>query len=151
MTYSPADPRATGIGASRTRPDGLAKLRGQYEFSPDIYADDMLWGATLRSPHGYARIRRVDLNPAKALPGVHAVLGAWDVPDNRYGAINRDTPVLADDYVRYEGEPVAIVAADDRETARRALAAIEVDYEVLSPSPTRSRPWARTRSTATST
>ena len=93
----------------------------------------MLWGATLRSPYPYARLLTIDLKRAQAMPGVHAVLGAWDVPDNRFGAINRDQPVLADDYVRYVGEPIAIVAADNPELARRAAAAIEVAYEPLVP------------------
>ncbi|NQU36730.1 MAG: molybdopterin-dependent oxidoreductase [Actinobacteria bacterium] len=128
-----ADNSAIGIGTSRQRPDALAKLRGEYEFAPDLVEDGMLWGATLRSPHALARIKRIDLSPAKLLPGVEAVLGAYDVADNRYGVINRDTPVLADDYVRYEGEPVAIVAAVDRETAKSALDAIVVEYEPLSP------------------
>ena len=127
------DPSGFGIGSARRRPDVNAKLSGAYEFAPDLYAADMLWGATLRSPHPYARIKDLDLRPAKSMPGVHAVLGAWDVPSNWYGAINRDTPVLADDHVRYEGEPIAIVAAVDRETARRAIEAIVVDYELLSP------------------
>ncbi len=128
-----ADPDAIGIGHNRARPDGQLKVSGRYEFAPDLYAEDMLWAATTRSPHPYARVVRVNLKPAKAMPGVQAVLGAWDVPDNRYGVINRDTPVLADDYVRYQGEPIAIVAARDRETARRAAAAVEVEYEILSP------------------
>ena len=122
-----------GIGASRIRPDSWAKVRGEYEFAPDVAEAGMLWGVTLRSPHPLARIRNIDLRAAKEMPGVHAVLGAWDVPDNRYGVIERDAPVLADDYVRYEGEPVAIVAADNLELARRAAAAIDVDYEVRRP------------------
>ncbi len=127
------DPHAIGIGASRRRPDAVAKARGEFEFAPDATEPGMLWGATLRSPHAHARLVRVDLNPAKALPGVHAVLGGWDVPDNRYGAINRDTPVLADEVVTYVGEPIALVAADDPEIARRALDAIVVEYDVLDP------------------
>ncbi|NQU38263.1 MAG: molybdopterin-dependent oxidoreductase, partial [Actinobacteria bacterium] len=122
-----------GVGAALARPEGPAKLRGEFDFATDLHFAGMLWGATLRSPHPLARILSVDLEPAKAMPGVHAVLGAWDVPDNRHGVIVRDTPVLADDYVRYVGEPVAIVAADDLVIARRAAAAIVVEYDVLSP------------------
>ena len=65
--------------------------------------------------------------------GRHRRPRAWDVPDNRFGAINPDQPVLADDYVRYVGEPIAIVAASDMETARRAAAAIEIEFEPLVP------------------
>ena len=71
--------------------------------------------------------------PRSRSPGVHAVLTADDVPVNRYGLEHRDQPVLAGDVVRYVGEPVAAVAADHPETARRACAAIVVDYEVLEP------------------
>ncbi|MBS2964995.1 molybdopterin-dependent oxidoreductase [Actinocrinis puniceicyclus] len=94
----------------------------------------MLCGATLRSPHPRALIKRVDVAPALALPGVRAVLTHQDVPGRKhYGLIVRDCPVLAVDQVRYQGEPVAVVAADDAGTARRAAGAIVVEYEVLPP------------------
>jgi len=127
------DPNAVGIGTSRRRPEAAAKVRGEYEFAPDLTEPGMLWGATLRSPHPHARLVRVDLKAAKAMPGVHAVLGGWDVPDNHYGAIVRDSPVLADEVVTYVGEPIALVAAEDPEIARRALDAIVVEYEILDP------------------
>ncbi|GAB1515932.1 xanthine dehydrogenase subunit D [Actinophytocola sp. KF-1] len=123
-----------GVGDSPLRPDGAQKTRGEFAYSSDLWADDMLWGATLRSPHPYARIRGVDITEALKLPGVHAVLTHEDVPgDNRYGLEHPDQPVLAVDVVRYQGEPVAIVAADHPETARRAADRIAVDYEVLAP------------------
>lgn len=122
-------PAAIGIGASLQRPDAVAKVRGEFEYAPDLLEKGMLWGATRRSEYPYARLISVNLTPAKKIPGVYAVLGAWDVPDNRFGAINNDQPVLADDFVRYVGEPIAIVAAVDAETARRAAAAIEIKYE----------------------
>lgn len=127
------DASAVGFGSSRQRPEATAKARGEYDFAPDVRAEGMLWGATLRSPHPRARITRVDLSAARSMPGVHAVLGGWDVPDNRYGTIERDAPVLADEEVTYVGEPVALVAADDPEIARRACAAIVVEYDVLDP------------------
>jgi xanthine dehydrogenase D subunit len=123
-----------GVGESPTRPDGTLKVTGEFAFSSDLWADDMLWGATLRSPHPRARIRAVDITAAVALPGVYAVLTHADVPGAKlYGLEIQDQPVLAIDEVRYEGEPVAIVAADHPETARRAAARIAVDYEVLAP------------------
>lgn len=127
------DPAAVGIGQPRRRTDATAKVRGEFEYAADLADPDMLWGATVRSPHPHARIVSVNLKPAKAMPGVHAVLGAWDVPKNAFGMIIDDTPVLADDKVRYVGEPVAIVAADDPVLARRAADAVEVEYEVLPP------------------
>ena len=123
-----------GVGESPLRPDGAQKTRGEFAYSSDLWADDMLWGATLRSPHPYARVKGVDLTEALKLPGVYAVLTHEDVPgDNIYGLEHADQPVLAVDVVRYQGEPVAIVAADHPETARRAAARIAVDYEVLTP------------------
>jgi xanthine dehydrogenase D subunit len=125
---------AGGVGASPQRPDGVLKARGEFAFSSDLWHEDMIWGATLRSPHPYARIRRVDLTEALKLPGVYAVLTHADVPGtNRYGLEHADQPVLAEDVVRYQGEPVALVGADHPETARRALARIVVEYEVLTP------------------
>ncbi|HEV2643048.1 MAG TPA: molybdopterin cofactor-binding domain-containing protein, partial [Candidatus Elarobacter sp.] len=80
-----------------------------------------------------ARIRSIDIAPALAITGVQAVLTGDDVPVNRYGLEHRDQPVLARDVVRYAGEPVAVVAADHPDIARRACAAIVVEYEVLDP------------------
>jgi xanthine dehydrogenase D subunit len=94
----------------------------------------MLWGATARSPHPYARIVRIDPSAAWRIPGVEAVLTAEDVPgSNAYGLQYQDQPVFAEGVVRYSGEPVAAVAADHPETCRRALAAITVEYEPLDP------------------
>ena len=126
--------REAGIGESPPRPDGVPKVTGEFAFSSDLWHDRMLWGGTLRSPHPSARIRSVDIGPAMAMAGVYAVLTHADVPGAAtYGLDHPDQPVLAADVVRYEGEPVAIVAADHPETARRALAAIVVDYEVAEP------------------
>jgi CO/xanthine dehydrogenase Mo-binding subunit len=126
--------RGNGVGTSAPRPDGVVKVRGEFAYSSDLWHEDMLWGATLRSPHPSARLTGIDVSGALALPGVHAVLTHADVPGvNRYGLEHPDQPVLAVDVVRYEGEPVALVAADHPETARRALARIQVGYEVLEP------------------
>ncbi|PRY44424.1 xanthine dehydrogenase molybdenum binding subunit apoprotein [Geodermatophilus tzadiensis] len=122
------------VGDDAARPDGVLKVRGEFAYGSDLWMDDMLWGVTLRSPHPYARIRSVDVGPALAVPGVHAVLTSDDVPGSKtYGLELADQPVLAVDVVRYQGEPVALVAADHPETARRAAARIAVDYEVWEP------------------
>ena len=123
--------RAPGIGESAPRPDGVPKVTGDFAFSSDLWHDRMLWGGTLRSPHPSARISSIDVARAVATTGVHAVLTHADVPGMAtFGLEHRDQPVLAGDEVRYEGEPVAIVAADHPETVRRALDAIVVEYEV---------------------
>ena len=115
-------PVREGIGTSPRRPDGTLKVKGEFAFSSDLWHEDMLWGATLRSPYPRAEIRGIDLTAALALPGVYAVLTHEDVPGaKRYGLEIADQPVLAMGEVRYEGEPVAIVAADHPETARRAV------------------------------
>ena len=123
-----------GVGASPRRPDGTLKVTGEFAYSSDMWMEDMLWGATLRSPHPHAEILGIDITEALKVPGVHAVLTHEDVPgEKRYGLEHQDQPVLAFDKVRYEGEPVAVVAADHPETARRAMERIRVDYEVLEP------------------
>jgi xanthine dehydrogenase D subunit len=120
------------IGHSTARPDGVAKVTGDFAYSSDQWAANMLWGATLRSPHVSACIRRIDVSAALAVPGVAAVLTHADVPGrNAYGLEFADQPVLAADRVRYAGEAVAVVAADHPETARLAAAAIRVDFEPL--------------------
>ncbi|MFC0861152.1 molybdopterin cofactor-binding domain-containing protein [Sphaerimonospora cavernae] len=122
--------RRSGVGESVLRPDGTLKVTGEFAYASDLWLDGMLWGATLRSPHPSAWIRSVDIGPALAMPGVFAVLTHRDVPGEKsYGLEHRDQPVLAVDQVRYQGEPVALVAADHPETARRAAAAIVVEYE----------------------
>ena len=91
----------------------------------------MLWGSTVRSPHAHARIVALDISEAVRMPGVHAVLTHADVPGAKtYGLEFSDQPVLAIDRVRYYGEPVALVAAEEPEQARRAAAAVKVEYEL---------------------
>ncbi|HEY7489278.1 MAG TPA: xanthine dehydrogenase subunit D [Streptosporangiaceae bacterium] len=123
-----------GVGDSPVRPDGTLKVTGEFAYSSDLWMDDMLWGVTLRSPHPRARIRGVDITEALQVPGVYAVLTHEDIPGAKsYGLERQDQPVLAIDQVRYQGEPVALVAADHPETARRARDRIKVDYEVREP------------------
>jgi xanthine dehydrogenase D subunit len=126
--------RAPRVGESAPRPDGVPKAQGRFAFGSDLWADGMLWGKTLRSPHASARIVRIDVAPALAIPGVRCALTHEDVTGAAfYGLEHRDQPVFAHDVVRYHGEPVAAVAADHPETARRALEAIVVEYEPLPP------------------
>jgi xanthine dehydrogenase D subunit len=122
------------IGESTTRSDGVPKVTGEFEYSSDLWMEGMLWGATLRSLHPHANIWSLDTSEAEAMPGVYAVLTHEDVPGRKvYGMEIPDQPVLAWERVRYQGEAIAIVAADHPETARRALDRISVEYEVLEP------------------
>ncbi|MCC2276800.1 xanthine dehydrogenase subunit D [Streptomyces sp. ET3-23] len=121
-----------GIGESTLRPDGTLKVSGEFAYASDLWHEDMLWGFTLRSPHAHARILSVDVTEALRTAGVHAVMTHDDLPaETRYGLEIKDTPVLADGVVRHHGEPVALVAADHPETARRAAAKIKVEYAQL--------------------
>ena len=130
----PAAGENAGVGSSPARPDGKGKVTGEFAYGSDLWMDDMIWGATLRSPHPHARIRSVSIGEALATTGVYAVLTSDDVPgQNAYGLEHADQPVLAADVVRYAGEPIALVAADHPEVARLAASKIAVDYEVLDP------------------
>jgi xanthine dehydrogenase D subunit len=135
MPEAPVGPAAPGgIGASARRPDATPKVTGQFAYGSDLWMDDMIWGVTLRSPHPYAKIRSIGIGGALATGGVYAVLTHADVPgQNACGLELADQPVLAEGVVRYQGEPVALVAADHPEIARQAAKKIEVDYEVLAP------------------
>jgi CO/xanthine dehydrogenase Mo-binding subunit len=109
-------------------------VTGEFAYSSDLEVAGMLWGHTVRSPHAHARVLAVDVSEAARLPGVHAVLTHEDVPGKAtYGLDFADQPVLAIDRVRYFGEAVAIVAAEEPEQARRAAAAVRVEYEPLEP------------------
>lgn len=120
------------LGTSALRPDGAAKVRGDFLFTSDLHAENMLWGATLRSPHAHARIISIDTTEAWKISGVEAIITADDVPGSpTYGLISQDQPVFARDVVRYMGEPIAAVAADHPETCRRALAAIKIVFKEL--------------------
>jgi xanthine dehydrogenase D subunit len=117
------------IGESPHRPDAIPKLKGEFDYAQDLTAEGMLWGATVRSPHSSAVIESIDIAPALTMGGVHAVLIAPDVPGRpTFGLEHPDQPVLAGDRVRYWGEPVAIVAAEDPVTARLAAEVVDVAY-----------------------
>lgn len=134
MTRAVPTQKLPGVGERARRPDGKPKARGEFEYSSDLWAPFMLWGATVRSPLPHARIRSIDVAAALALRGVHAVLTHDDVPGRKvYGLEVADQPVLAWDVVRYQGEAVALVAADHPETARRAAKLVRVVYEELEP------------------
>jgi CO/xanthine dehydrogenase Mo-binding subunit len=116
------------------RSDAVPKVTGAFAYSSDLEVAGMLWGHTVRSPHAHARVLEIDISEVVRLPGVHAVLTHEDVPGQKtYGLDFPDQPVLAIDRVRYYGEPVAIVAAEEPEQARRAAAAVRVEYEPLEP------------------
>src|ERR671937_265572 len=122
------------VGETVRRVDAVPKVTGEFAYASDLFAAGMLYGHTLRSPHAAARVKRIDTSEARRMPGVHAVLTHADVPgEKRYGLEFPDQPVLAIDEVRYFGEPVALVAAEHPEQARRAAEQVRVEYEPLEP------------------
>jgi CO/xanthine dehydrogenase Mo-binding subunit len=119
-------------GHSVTRTDDPAKVTGKLMYGADYPQEGFLHGKILRSPHPHALIKSVDIEKAKELPGVAAVLTGKDVPGrNGFGAILPDQPVICEDKVRYVGDGVALVAAETEEIAHEALSLIRVEYEVL--------------------
>ncbi len=122
----------TVVGSPVTRVDALEKVRGAAVYGADVRLPGMLYGATLRSPYAHARILSVDTSEAERMPGVRAVAVGADYPGVLAGEGIKDMPFLADK-VRYVGEPVAAVAADDEETAHKAAKLIKVVYEELTP------------------
>jgi CO/xanthine dehydrogenase Mo-binding subunit len=135
MSTTPARKLELGrIGERVTRSDAVPKVAGEFAYASDLSAAGMLWGHTLRSPHAHALVRAIDVSRALGVAGVHAVLTHDDVPgEKRYGLEFADQPVLAIDRVRYYGEPIALVAAEHPEQARRAADLIRVEYEPLEP------------------
>jgi len=117
------------VGHSVARVDGLEKVTGKAKFVGDLTVPGMVYGKILRSTYPHARIRSIDASRAEALPGVVAVLTAADIGD--LNPIYNGRPVIAMNRVRYIGEPVAAVAAEDLAMAEEALSLIQVDYEEL--------------------
>ncbi|NWF69013.1 MAG: molybdopterin-dependent oxidoreductase [Chloroflexi bacterium] len=110
------------------------RVTGRAKYTDDYTFAGMLFARTLRARYPHARVLRIDTSRAKALPGVHAVLTAADVPgENIHGLVHLDWPVLCavGDKVRYMGDAVAIIAADSEDLAAEALKLIEVDYAPL--------------------
>jgi len=120
------------VGESVTRNDVRAKVTGVQKYAADLYVHGMLHARALRSAYPHAEVLSVDTSEAEHVPGVVAVLTARDVPGrNRYGLINADQPVLADERVRYVGDAVACVYAESEAAAEEALDKISVEYREL--------------------
>jgi CO/xanthine dehydrogenase Mo-binding subunit len=119
------------VGQRLPRLDAPAKVTGSQIYGADFALPGMLHGRLFRSTVPHALIRGINLQAARAIPGVRAVITATDIPPTRYGPAVKDMPVLASRRVRYIGEPVVAVAATSAEIADRAVAAIEAEYEAL--------------------
>jgi len=114
------------------RPDAVEKVNGKGIYADDLYVEGMLHARALRSQYPHARLLKVDVNKARALPGVVAVLTADDIPGRKDCGVHEvDWPVLCYDKVRYVGDAIALVVAESEAVAAEALKLIEVDYEPL--------------------
>jgi len=120
------------IGKPLMKVDAMAKVSGETKFADDLELPRVLYARLRRSDHPHARIRKVDVSAAQALPGVVAVITGDDLPI-LYGIlpVSQDEYALAREKVRYVGDPIAAVAAIDEETAEKATELIRVDYETL--------------------
>jgi CO/xanthine dehydrogenase Mo-binding subunit len=126
------------VGARLPRYDGLAHVTGRTQYVDDVRVHGTLWTKALRSPHHSAVIRSIDTSRAEAIPGVHAIVTARDVPHNVYGhlealGVPADEPLLAADDVRWKGQPIAAVAAESEEIAQAAVEAIQIEFEEREP------------------
>jgi CO/xanthine dehydrogenase Mo-binding subunit len=123
------------VGRSVPRNDVLYKVRGKAKYAANISMPGMLHARFVRSTHPYARIKRVNVSKAKALPGVRCVLTGADIPDDRLnvGSLVKDTPILAKTIVRHVGEPIVAIAADTLAIAQAATELVDIEYEPLTP------------------
>jgi len=120
------------IGKNVRRIDTPSKVSGRLKYAGDMTMPGMLHVQVLRSPHAHARVVSIDTSAAEMMEGVEGVITSIDVPgEDGFGVFVNDQPIMARGKVRYVGEAVAAVAAEDPLSARRALSAIKVVYEVL--------------------
>ena len=121
------------IGKRLPRVDARKKVTGEAKFTEDIKLHGMLWGKILRSPYPHARIKKIDTSEAEKLKGVISIITAKDMPGFKIAHDPQllDKSPLTDDKARYVGDEIAAIAAVDEETAEKALALIQVQYEQL--------------------
>jgi len=122
------------VGARLPRYDGVAHVTGRTVYVDDVRVPGTLWVKALRSPSHHAAITRLDTSAAERMKGVQAIVTHADVPTLVYGHLSAlgipgDEPLLARDEVRYKGQPIAVVAAEDEETAQAAVDAIVLELE----------------------
>ena len=120
-------------GTNAHRVDGIEKVTGKAVYTSDLQLPGMAHARILRSPVAHAQLVKVDASKAKEFPGVIATLTRDDIQafNYKYGATYKDQSIVAVDKVRYVGDPVAAVLADDPAIAEAALELIEVEYEEL--------------------
>jgi len=126
----------TGIGSNLPRYQGIETALGQRPFVDDLVAPNMLHAAFRLTDHPRATVRRIDTTEALALPGVHRIITADDVPGDRFvGLIEKDWPIFiaVGERTNYTGDVLAVVAAENPRTARRAAVLIQIEYDIEEP------------------
>lgn len=128
------------VGKGIVKKDAKALLSGKAVYTDDIAPSDALAVKLLRSPHAFAKIKDIDVSKAMLVPGVETVITFRDVPKRRFTLAGQTFPepspydrLILDEYVRFEGDPVAIIAGRDEKCCIRAMNLIKVEYEVLEP------------------
>jgi CO/xanthine dehydrogenase Mo-binding subunit len=118
------------VGSNRPRIDVLDKVLGRPVFAADMKIEGALHAVVFRSPRPHAWIRGVDVKEAFSLPGMVKVISSADIAgENLFGAIKKDQPCLAQDKVRYIGEPILVIIGETEEIARKALGLVRVEFE----------------------
>ncbi len=138
LIVAPSIPETNVVGKPEKKVDAAKLVQGKPAFTDDIELRGMLYAKVLHSPVAHARIKRIDVSKARALPGVHAVLTYHDIPRVVYSTAGQSDPIPGpldtfslDSKVRFVGDRVAFVAAESEEIAEHALELIEVEYEEL--------------------
>ena len=122
------------IGSNKERIDVIDKILGRAIFAGDMKPEGALFAAVYRSPRPHAWIRRVDVSRVTAQPGIVKIISATDIPgQNRFGAIKKDQPCLAEDRVRYVGEPILVIIGETEDVARKAMCFVKIDFEDIEP------------------
>ena len=126
------------VGARLPRYDGVGHVTGRTTYVDDVRVPGTIWAKALRSPVHRGDVKRLDTGRALAHPGVHAVVTHADVPKNVYGhlealGVPADEPLLAEDDVRWNGQVIAVVAAEDEATAQEAVELIDLELDEKEP------------------
>ena len=118
------------VGSNRTRIDGLDKVLGKPVFAADMKIEGALHAVVYRSPRPHAWIRGIDVKRAFSLPGIVRIISSNDIPGEKlFGAIKKDQPCLAQDRVRFIGEPILVIVGETEEVARKALGLVKIEFE----------------------
>ena len=128
------------VGQPVVKKDAKDLLSGRPVYTDDLVPEDALVVKLLRSPHAFAKIKSIDTSKAMLVPGIETILTYRDVPQNRFTLAGQTFPepspydrLILDEYVRFVGDPAAIVAGKDEASCLKAMKLIKVEYEVLEP------------------